>query len=99
MGVSEIRKSAGHFLVSFTQRTNAAYFSGVKSALKAARSFGSTCQTRGRLFAVRLLINYAIDVNWAQEHSGSFVQKNYDTITARRDVCMISSGHRIFVPI
>jgi hypothetical protein len=54
---------------------------------------------RGALFAVRLLINYAIDVNCAQEHSGAFVQKNYETIPARRDVCMISSGHRIFVPI
>jgi hypothetical protein len=99
MGVSEIRKSAGHFSVSFTQRTSAAYFSGVKSALKAARSLGSTVSDPRCLFAVRLLINYAIDVNWAQEHSGAFVQKNYDTITARRDVCMISSGHRIFVPL
>ncbi len=44
------------------------------------------CQIRSALFAVRLLINYAIDVNWAQEHSGAFVQKNYDTITARRDL-------------
>src|SRR5262245_17839605 len=42
IGVSEIRKSAGHFSDSFTQRTEAAYFSGVKLALKAERSFGST---------------------------------------------------------
>jgi hypothetical protein len=41
-GVSQIRKSAGHFSDSFTQRASPAYFSGVKSALKAARSFGST---------------------------------------------------------
>ncbi len=30
IGVSEIRKSAGHFSDSFTQRTSAAYFSGRK---------------------------------------------------------------------
>jgi hypothetical protein len=36
--VSEIRKSAGHFSVSFTQRNNVAYFSGVKSALNRERS-------------------------------------------------------------
>src|SRR6202035_3080563 len=40
IGVSEIRKSAGHFSVSFTQRTNAAYFSGVKSVLKRSRKSG-----------------------------------------------------------
>src|SRR6266404_6080693 len=38
IGVSEIRKSAGHFVASFTQRNNAAYFSGVKSALNFSRS-------------------------------------------------------------
>src|SRR6059058_5266068 len=41
IGVSEIRKSAGHFSVSFTQRRSAAYFSGVKSALNRERSSGS----------------------------------------------------------
>src|SRR6266404_229105 len=41
IGVSEIRKSAGHFSVSFTQRKRAAYFSGVKSALNRERSSGS----------------------------------------------------------
>src|ERR1700745_3211684 len=54
IGVSEIRKSAGHFSDSFTQRTSAEYFSGVKSALKAVRSFGSTVTTGLQLFAVPL---------------------------------------------
>src|SRR4029453_1814118 len=42
IGVSEIRKSAGHFSVSFTQRKSAAYLSGMKSALNRERSCGST---------------------------------------------------------
>src|SRR5438046_10709120 len=33
-----MRKSAGHFVASFTHRISAAYFSGVKSALNCARS-------------------------------------------------------------
>src|SRR6266404_9911695 len=37
IGVSEIRKSAGHFVASFTQRKSVAYFSGVKSALNLSR--------------------------------------------------------------
>src|SRR5204862_2597545 len=41
-GVSEIRKSAGHFSVPFTQRTRAAYFSDVKAALNRERSCEST---------------------------------------------------------
>ena len=52
IGVSEIRKSAGHFSVSFTQRTSAAYFSGVKSALNRKRSCGSMAALRSGLFAV-----------------------------------------------
>src|SRR6266403_6121627 len=38
IGVSEMRKSAGHLVASFTQRISAAYFSGVKSALNRGRS-------------------------------------------------------------
>ena len=34
IGVSEMRKSAGHFSVSFTHRNRAAYLSVVKLALK-----------------------------------------------------------------
>ena len=46
LSLSEIRKSAGHFVASFTQRSNAAYFSGVKSALNFARSPGCTLKER-----------------------------------------------------
>src|SRR2546423_264092 len=46
IGVSEIRKSAGHRSALFTQATNAAYFSGEKSALKPARSSGSIQDSR-----------------------------------------------------
>jgi len=47
IGVSEIRKSTGHFSVSFTQRNSAAYFAGVKSALNLARSCGSISDRNG----------------------------------------------------
>ena len=47
IGVSEIRKSTGHFSVSFTQRNSAAYFSGAKSALKRERSCGSISDRNG----------------------------------------------------
>ena len=47
IGVSQIRKSTGHFSVSFTQRNSAAYFAGVKSALNLARSCGSISDRSG----------------------------------------------------
>src|SRR6478752_9419103 len=48
IGVSEIRKSAGHFSDSFTQRTSASYFSDRKAALKAERRVESTRRSRQR---------------------------------------------------
>jgi hypothetical protein len=88
IGVSEIRKSAGHFSVSFTQRTNAAYLSRVKSALNIERSCGSTVSIRYNLVAV-WLFDHAVNVAWAENGRSAFVIYNNDTIPARRDESVI----------
>ena len=98
MGVSEIRKSAGHFSVSFTQRTSAAYFFGVKSALNWERSCESTGMIRYRLLAVWLLDN-RIDVERTENVHCSFVINNDHSIASWRDKRMVHSRHRILVTV
>ena len=51
-----------------------------------------------RLLAVGLLDN-AIDVDWAEKHSGRCIQENHNAITTRRDMRMVETGHRMFVAI
>src|SRR5213078_138322 len=84
IGVSEIRKSAGHFSVSFTQRRSAAYFSGEKSALNRARSAASTMPSPLRLVAV-LLLDDSVDMERPEDGDGAFVVSDDYAITTRSD--------------
>ena len=92
IGVSEIRKSAGHFSVSFTQRNSAAYLAGVKLALNRERSFRSTVAIRFGLSAVRLLDN-AVNVERPQDGDAAVISKNNHAITPRRHMGVIYRRH------
>src|SRR5438093_2072313 len=92
IGVSEIRKSAGHFSVSFTQRNSTAYFSGAKSPLNAKRSCGSTVLIRLVLRAVRLF-DHAVNMKRPENGYGAFVVGNDHSVAARRDISVIDGGH------
>src|SRR5439155_2591476 len=92
IGVSENRKSAGHFSVSFTQRNSTAYFSGAKSPLNAKRSCGSTVLIRLVLRAVGLF-DHAVNMKRPENGYGAFVVGNDHSVAARRDIGVIDGGH------
>src|SRR5439155_16888533 len=99
IGVSEIRKSAGHFSVSFTQRTSAVYFPGVNSALKAARSCGSTVTIRYGLLAVRLRVDDAVDMEGAKDCSCILVGEHNHAMATWRNLGRIDCGYGVLMPV
>src|SRR5439155_15357934 len=98
IGVYEIRTSAGHFSVSFTQCNSAAYLSGVKSVLNIERSCGSTVLIRFGLSDVRLL-DHTANVKRRQYGNNPFVIGNKHAIPTRRQPDVIHRRHRILVAV